>query len=321
MKTPIARVLNAGRAIPLAAALALSTMFIGTAWPAVAKIVKVTLTPEEVTLPIDNKGTKYAAWTFNGKIPGPLIRITQGDTVEFTLHNAPGNKMSHSIDIHAAQVDVMNQFAPIKPGQTKTWTFTPKYPGIFFYHCGASPMIQHIARGMFGAVIVDPKDPKAMPKADREYVIIQSELYSNPEDVKAMMQDKWSHVMFNGTVFKYDPIHDPDASETLVAKPGERVRIYFINAGPNDFSAFHPIGNIWDAVYPSGNPKNVLHGMQNYVVGPGDAATFDLISPVEGTDLLVTHSMRGALSGAIAAIMFSKDADPKMGHGDEILVR
>src|SRR6185437_10998170 len=145
MKTPVARVLNAGRAIPLAAALALSTMFVGAAWPAAAKTVKVTLTPEEVTLPIDNKGTKYAAWTFNGKIPGPVIHITQGDTVEFTLNNAPGNKMSHSIDIHAAQVDVMNQFAPIKPGHTKSWTFTPKYPGIFFYHCGASPMIQHIA--------------------------------------------------------------------------------------------------------------------------------------------------------------------------------
>src|SRR5690348_16052829 len=126
MKMPVARVLNAGRAIPLAAALALSTMFIGAALPASAKTVKVTLTPQEVMLPIDNKGTKYAAWTFNGKIPGPVIRITQGDTVEFTLHNAPGNKMSHSIDIHAAQGDVVNQIAPIKPGQTKTWTFTPR---------------------------------------------------------------------------------------------------------------------------------------------------------------------------------------------------
>lgn len=182
-------------------------------------------------------------------------------------------------------------------------------------------MIQHLARGMFGVIIVDPKDPNAMPKADREYVLIQSELYPNPEDVKAMMDDKWSHVMFNGGVFKYDPVHDQDATKTLQAKPGERVRIYFVNAGPNEFSAFHPIAGIWDAVYPSGNPKNVLHGMQNYTVAPGDAAIFDLISPVEGANAIVTHSLRGALSGAIAVIMFQKDADPKMGHGDEILVR
>jgi nitrite reductase (NO-forming) len=182
-------------------------------------------------------------------------------------------------------------------------------------------MIQHIARGMFGAIIVDPKDAKARPKADREYVLIQSELYSNPEDVKAMMRDEWSNVVFNGTAFKYDPMHDPNAAKMLEAKPGERVRIYFVNAGPNEFSAFHSIAGIWDAVYPSGNPKNVLHGMQNLTVAPGDGAVFDIVSPVEGANALVTHSMRSALTGAIAILMFSKDADPNLGHGDQILVR
>jgi nitrite reductase (NO-forming) len=313
--------LATGRVVPLVGALAVATAFLGMAGTVSAKTVQVSLTAEEVNLPIDNKGTMYPTWTFNGKVPGPVVRVTQGDTVEFTFHNAPGNKMSHSVDFHAAQVDVMSEFAPIKPGKTKKWTFKAKYPGVFFYHCGADPMIQHIARGMFGVIIVDPKDPNAMPKADREYVLIQSELYKNPEDVKAMMADQWSNVMFNGRVFRYDPLHDPNATKTLVAKPGERVRIYFVNAGPNEFSAFHPIAGIWDAVYPSGNPKNVLHGMQNYAVGPGDAAIFDLISPVEGANAIVSHSMRSALSGAIAVIMFSKDADPKMGHGDEILVR
>jgi nitrite reductase (NO-forming) len=313
--------LATGRVVPIVGALAVATTFLGLAGTVSAKTVQVSLTAEEVNLPIDNKGTMYPTWTFNGKVPGPVIRVTQGDTVEFTFHNAPGNKMSHSVDMHAAQVDVMSEFSPIKPGATKKWTYTAKYPGVFFYHCGADPMIQHIARGMFGVIIVDPKDPNAMPKADREYVLIQSELYKNPEDVKAMMANQWSNVMFNGRIFRYDPLHDPNATKTLVAKPGERVRIYFVNAGPNEFSAFHPIAGIWDAVYPSGNPKNVLHGMQNYTVGPGDAAIFDLVSPVEGANAIVSHSMRSALSGAIAVIMFSKDADPKMGHGDEILVR
>jgi len=225
------------------------------------------------------------------------------------------------MDLHAARLDVVKDFGSIKPGEEKHYTFTANYPGVFFYHCGSDPMIQHIARGMFGTIIVDPKDAHAMPNADREYVLIQSELYPNPDAKEDMMQNKWSNVMFNGGIFKYDPVHDPAATRWLQAKPGERVRVYFVNAGPNEFSSFHPIAGIWDAVYPSGNPQNVEHGLQSFVVGPGDAATFDLISPKEGANAIVTHSLKAALTGAIAVIMFSNDADPNMGHGEQILVR
>jgi nitrite reductase (NO-forming) len=286
-----------------------------------AKTVQVTLHTKEIDLPIDNKGTMYKSWTFNGQVPGPVVRVTEGDTVEFTLINEKDSKNSHSIDFHASQLDVVQDFGSIKPGETKKFQFVAQYPGIFFYHCGSDPMIQHIARGMFGAIIVDPKDSKAMPKADREYVLIQSELYPNPDAKEEMMQNKWSNVVFNGGVFKYDPVHDPAATRWLQAKPGERVRIYFVNAGPNEFSSFHPIAGIWDRVYASGNPKNVSVGMQSFVVGPGDAATFDLISPVEGANAIVTHSLRAALTGAIAVLMFTKDADPDMGRGEMILVR
>jgi len=291
------------------------------AFQAQAKTVKVTLHATEVDLPIDNKGTLYKTWTFDGKVPGPVVRITEGDTVEFTLINDKNSKNSHSMDFHAARLDVVKDFGSIKPGESKTFTYTADYPGVFFYHCGSDPMIQHIARGMFGAIIVDPKDPKAMPQADREYVIVQSELYANPDAKEDMMANKWSNVMFNGGIFKYDPVHDPAATRWLQAKPGERVRIYFVNAGPNEFSSFHPIAGIWDKVYASGNPKNVQHGLQSFTVGPGDAATFDLISPVEGANAIVTHSLKGALTGAIAVLMYSDDADPKMGRGEQILVR
>ncbi|MGS1018356.1 multicopper oxidase domain-containing protein [Allosphingosinicella humi] len=301
----------------LAAACLLGLMAAPAAY---AKDVTINLSAKEVDRPIDNNGTMYASWTYDGQVPGPVLRVTEGDTVTFTLTNAATNKNSHSIDFHAAQVDVINEFEPIKPGETKTFKFVAKHPGAFFYHCGAEPMIQHIARGMFGLILVDPKDPNALPKADREYVLVQSEIYANPEDKHAMMKNDWQNVVFNGVAFKYDPVHDPNATKTLVAKPGERVRIYFVNAGPNEFSSFHPIAGIWDKVYRSGNPKNVLEGMQSFVVGPGDAATFDLISPVEGANAIVNHSMRAAHSGAIAVIMFSKDADPKMGKGDLILV-
>jgi nitrite reductase (NO-forming) len=290
------------------------------AQPALAKNISLELTAKEVSLPIDNKGTMYARWTYNGQAPGPVLRVTEGDTVTFTLHNDPANKNSHSIDLHAAQANVLGEFEAIKPGESKTFTFTAGHPGAFFYHCGADPMIQHIARGMFGLIIVDPKDPKAMPKADREYVLVQSEIYANPDDQQSMMKDDWQNVVFIGVAFKYDPVHDPNATKMLVAKPGERVRIYFVNAGPNEFASFHPIAGIWDAVYPSGNPHNKMVGMQSFTVGPGDAATFDIVSPVEGGNAIVNHSMRQAHSGAIAVLMFSKDADPKMGHGDMILV-
>lgn len=288
---------------------------------ALAAEVAVTLTAKEVDLPIDNEGHKARAWTFSGQVPGPLVRVKEGDTVVFTLTNDAANKNSHSIDFHAARTDLLTAFAPIKPGETKKFSFTASHPGVFFYHCGSDPMIQHIARGMYGVILVDPKDTQAMPRADREYVLIESEMFVNPEDVKAMMAGQWAHTAFNGIPFRYDPVHDPNATQTLEAKPGERVRIYFVNAGPNDFSGFHPIAGIWDRVYPSGNPANVLHDVQNYTVAPGDAATFDLISPVEGANALVNHSMRSALSGAIAVIMFSDKADPTMGKGDKILVR
>lgn len=286
-----------------------------------AKTVKISMTAKEVDLPIDNKGTMYRSWTFEGQVPGPVVHVTEGDVVEFTLYNDKNNKNSHSMDFHAAQVDAVKDLEPVKPGEKGSFTFHANYPGIFYYHCGADPMIQHIARGMYGAVIVDPKDPKAMPKADREYVLIQSELYPNPDNQADMMANKWTNVMFNGGIFKYDPVHDPAATRMLQAKPGERVRVYFVNAGVNEFSSFHSIAGIWDKVYPSGNPKNVLTGLQTYVVGPGDAASFDLVSPVEGANAIVSHSLKQALTGAIAIIQFSKDADPKMGRGENILVR
>ncbi|MBX5463285.1 MAG: multicopper oxidase domain-containing protein [Steroidobacteraceae bacterium] len=302
----------------LALALCVATLASGAIE---ARTVKVTLTPREVDLPIDNKGTMYRTWTYDGQVPGPVVRVTEGDVVEFTLINEKTNKNSHSIDFHAARVNVLSEFESVKPGETKTFTWTPSYPGTFYYHCGSDPMIQHIARGMYGVIIVDPKDPNALPKADREYVLIQAELYPNPDNQDDMMANKWTNVMFNGAIFKYDPVHDPNATRVLQAKPGERVRIHFVNAGVNEFASFHPIAGIWDRVYPSGNAKNALVGLQSYVVGPGDAAAFDIISPVEGANALVTHSLRQALTGAIAVLQFTNDADPKMGRGDNILVR
>ena len=296
------------------------------AQPVMARTVKVTMHAMETEVEIDNAGTKYPAWTFDGAIPGKVVRVKEGDVVDFELINDKTNKNSHSIDFHAARVDVLNEFAPVKPGETKHFKFKTTYPGVFMYHCGASPMAQHIARGMYGIIIVDPKGgfSKDFPKPDREYVLIQGQYFPNAEDDKAMIANEgWTNALINGKIFHYDPVHDPNASLALTAKPGERVRIYFVNANINMPVAFHPIAGIWDRVYVNGNPRNVMYGVQTYNVAVAEASTFDIVSPDDRptNNAIVDHTMSAALRGAITVLMNTPDADPKAGKGDNILLR
>ncbi len=236
-----------------------------------AKTVKVEMTAVETEVIIDGHGRTYAAWTFNNQFPGPVIRLQEGDHVDFTFSNDAKSTRSHSMDFHAAQTDFIGHYREVSPGETIHYVWEAKQPGIFVYHCGASPMIQHVARGMVGAIIVDPKDRKALPKADREYVLVQTELFKDPDDVDTMMARNYEHVVFNGGVFRYDPVHGQAGGHFLEAKPGERVRFYMINGGPNNFSALHPIAEIWEDVWESGNPANRLKGVQTYLMPPAGA--------------------------------------------------
>lgn len=308
--------------IAVAAAAAISL----NAAPSLAKTVKVTMHAVESNVKIDNKGTEYPAWTFDGTIPGPLVRVTEGDTVEFTLINDKENKNSHAMDFHAAVVDVLTEFAPIKPGETKKFSFVAKYPGVFMYHCGAMPMQQHIARGMYGMILVDPKGgyTKEYPKPDREYVLVQGQYFPNADDDKGMLVNEgWTNALINGKIFHYDPVHDPNATQVLEAKPGERVRVYFVNANVNMPVAFHPIAGVWDRVFINGNPKNVLYGVQTYNVAVAEADAFDIVSPADRAtnNAIVDHTMSAALRGAITVLMNKPDANPKAGKGDNILIR
>lgn len=274
-----------------------------------AKTIKVDMTAVETEVAIDGEGTTYQAWTFNNQYPGPVIRVQQGDRVDFSFTNTHTSSRPHSMDFHAAQTDFLTHYRELQPGESLQYTWEAKEPGIFVYHCGASPMIQHVARGMIGAIIVDPKDRKAMPKADREYVLVQSELFKDPDDVQAMFDRKYEHVVFNGGVFRYDPVHGKSGGDFLEAKPGERVRIYFVNAGPNNFSAVHPIAELWEDVWESGNPANRLRGVQTVMVPPAGAATMDIVlDKGEGVIPIVTHSLADALRGAIAILKVHKEA-------------
>ncbi|MGC3976186.1 MAG: multicopper oxidase domain-containing protein [Nitrospira sp.] len=182
-----------------------------------AKTHDIQMTAVETDIVIDGGGEKYAAWTFNGQFPGPVVRVTEGDTVNFTLTNPATNKNPHAMDFHAAEIDFLKNYRAVNAGESISFTFVAKKPGVFFYHCGAPPMIQHIARGMFGAIIVDPKDAKVWPKADREYVLVQSEYFKNPGDVQAMFDRKYDGMMFNGGIFKSHPFVTGGGND---AKPG-----------------------------------------------------------------------------------------------------
>lgn len=302
---------------------ALLTLF---ALPGMADTVKVEIPVIEKDLVVDNKGTTQRMWTFGGEIPGPLVRVKEGDIVEFTLTNDPNNENSHSMDFHAAIADVLHEFSEIKPGEKKQFSFQANHPGVFFYHCGASSMAEHISRGMYGVIIVDPKEgySEAYPKPDREYVLVHGDLYQSGTSAEdRAMGKQWIGTLVNGKVYHYDPVHDTNASLTLEAEPGERVRIFFVNAMINEAAAFHPIAGIWDRVWDNGNPKNVRYGLQTVEVAPSHAMTLDIVPPADRptNNALVDHRMKHALTGGISVLMTFEGADPSKGRDGNLILR
>lgn len=299
-----------------------SLMLIGAAalpWYVQAETVKVEMTAKEVDIAIDNAGNTRTMWTYDGAIPGPVVRVKQGDLVQFTLHNHPDNGNSHSMDFHAAQVDVLEEFSETKPGDSKSYEFEANYPGVFVYHCGAEAMAEHISRGMYGVIIVDPAEgyTDAYPKPDREYVLIQGDLFEEDTAAEAItLGSNWEASLINGKVFHYDPVHDANASMMLEAKPGERVRIFFVNAAINEAVALHPIAGIWDRVWDNGNPKNISYGIQTVDIAPAHAMVLDIIPPADRptNNAIVDHRMKHAMSGAITVLMSHEDADPEKGR-------
>jgi len=279
--------------------------------PATAATVQhISLTAQEGVQEIAS-GVKYAVWTFNGTAPGPVIHVKQGDTVEFTLKNEA--TIPHSIDFHAAETPWNLNYKSINPGETLTFSFKADHPGAFMYHCGTAPALMHIGDGMYGAIIVDPAQP--LPAA-KEYVLVQSEFYTKPSATKGvldgdypkMQNGKPDYVVFNGTANQYT------GDNALAANPGERIRLWVVNAGPNDFSAFHVVGAILDKVYPDGNPANVLSGMQTYTVPPGGGAMVELTIPNEGWYPVVSHSFADASKGAMAMIKVGNPPGAVGGH-------
>lgn len=260
-----------------------------TAGPAVH--VNLVVTDHKVEIA---NGVYYLAWTYNGTVPGPIIHVRQGQTVDVTLTNH--GTMPHSIDFHAAQVVPNRDFVDIKPGQSIHFSFVASVPGAFVYHCETSPILLHVGNGMYGALIVSPDQP--LPPAAQSYVLVQGEWYTQqisgnlmgPNYAK-MLAERPDEVVFNGTAFQY-------VGQPLSATAGERVRIYLVDAGPNLWTSFHVIGAVFDKVYPDGDAAHALSDVSAYTVGPGGGAVLDLVIPQPGKYSFVDHDMAHLMIGA-----------------------
>ena len=245
------------------------------------------------TIQLDS-GVTYQGWTFDGRVPGPVIRVTQGDTVDFTLVNeAP---MPHSLDFHAAEIAPSRAYVNLMPHDSLHYRFVARVPGAFMYHCGTAPVALHIANGMYGAIIVDPPGGRSPAK---EFVFVQSEFYTTTNGGSARTID-WDkllglapdYVVFNGRAAEY-------AKHPIRVKVGERLRMYVVNAGPNRFSAFHVVGAIFDRVYLDGSLAHPLEGVQTVTVPVGGGAIFEARLIERGTYPFVSHAFADATKGAV----------------------
>ena len=269
-------------------------------------------------------GVKFSAWTFGDTVPGPTVRARVGDKIRFKMTNrsdetVPGvtftaAPMMHSMDFHAAMVSPQDKYRSVAPGQTIEFEFTLNYPGMFMYHCGTPMILEHIASGMYGAVIVEPRGGYPT-KVDREYVIIQSEFYAKPDPGKAkqdgapvyvldserLKDSRPTHIVFNG-------FHNGMVAKPLAVKPGERVRLYVLNVGPSKTSSFHVVGTIFDKVWIEANPDNQFRGMQTVLLGSSNSAIVEFVIPEEGSYIMVDHHFANASQGAIG--LLSTAAEP-----------
>ncbi|MCX6148826.1 MAG: copper-containing nitrite reductase [Candidatus Kapabacteria bacterium] len=265
--------------------------------------IRVDLEIIEKEGPIAN-GVSYTFWTFGGTVPGSFIRVKEGDFVEFHLKNNPNNKLPHNIDLHAVTGQGGGAASSLTaPGHESVFSFRVINPGLYVYHCATAPVGMHIANGMYGLILVEPKVP--MPKVDKEYYVMQGDFYTagangdqglQPFDMSKAIKEQPDYVVFNGATGAIT------GDKSLTAKVGEKVRIYIGNGGPNLVSSFHVIGEIFDNVYIEGGSL-INHNVQTTLVPAGGSAIVDFKVDVPGTFIIVDHSIFRAFNkGAIGML-------------------
>ena len=272
------------------------------------------------------EGATFGYWTFNGKVPGPFLRVRVGDTVEVHVKNAADSSMIHSVDFHAATGPGGGAAATqVDPGHEKTVKFKALVPGIYVYHCATPMVAHHIANGMYGLILVEPEG--GLPPIDHEFYVMQGEIYteaafgqrgSQDFSVEKLLHERPEYFVFNGSVGALSKLHP------MKAKVGETVRIFFGVGGPNYTSSFHVIGEIFDRVYSFGDLQSPpARGVQTVTVPPGGATIVEFKLDVPGNYILVDHALSRLERGLVGILqvegqpnleIFEGKIEPGSGH-------
>ncbi|ARB71370.1 TPA: nitrite reductase, copper-containing [Neisseria meningitidis] len=275
--------------------------------------VRVKMETVEKTMKMDD-GVEYRYWTFDGDVPGRMIRVREGDTVEVEFSNNPSSTVPHNVDFHAATGQGGGAAATfIAPGRTSTFSFKALQPGLYIYHCAVAPVGMHIANGMYGLILVEPKE--GLPKVDKEFYIVQGDFYTKgkkgaqglqPFDMDKAIAEQPEYVVFNGHVGAIA------GDNALKAKAGETVRMYVGNGGPNLVSSFHVIGEIFDKVYVEGG-KLINENVQSTIVPAGGSAIVEFKVDIPGSYTLVDHSIFRAFNkGALGQLKVEGAENPEI---------
>ena len=292
-----------------------------------SKKVVIILEATEVISNIAN-GISYHYWTFNNTVPGPFLRVRQGDTVELTLYNDESSSHSHLIDLHAVTGPGGGAaVTDVEPGETKELTFKATTPGLYVYHCAAGNAATHIANGMYGLILVEPT--QGLSKVDHEFYVMQGELYTHGRmgkkgfqafDSRKMIDERPEYIVFNGRTGALVE------KGQLTAKVGDKIRIFVGNAGVSKISSFHIIGEIFDRVYPEAALSDPIKNVQTTLVPAGGASMVEFQVDYPGNYVLVDHALtridRGAwgilnVTGKKDATLYSGDTGSHVEHSDE----
>ncbi|PIR85473.1 nitrite reductase, copper-containing [Candidatus Kaiserbacteria bacterium CG10_big_fil_rev_8_21_14_0_10_45_20] len=278
--------------------------------------VEIEITAKEVVGTLAD-GITFNYWTFDGKVPGPFLRVREGDTVRLTLHNDESSIHHHNIDLHAVTGPGGGASATnVAPGESKTITFKALNPGLFMYHCAHPNVANHNAHGMYGMILVEPQG--GLPDVDVELYVIQGEFYTSGGlgrkglqlfDPQAMLDGKPQYVLFNGRV--------SGETEHMHARVGDTIRMYVGNGGVNLISSFHLIGEIFDRVYREGDLVTPpAQSIQTTLIPAGGATVVEFEANYPGKYILVDHALSRVERGAWRVLEISGDADPSIFDGD-----
>jgi nitrite reductase (NO-forming) len=264
------------------------------------------------------EATTFGYWTFNGKVPGPFVRVRVGDTVDVHLKNSADSNMIHSVDFHAATGPGGGAAAlQVDPGDEKSMTFKVLVPGLYVYHCATPMVAEHIANGMYGLILVEPE--AGLSPVDHEFYVMQGEIYteaafgqhgSQEFSVEKLLNERPEYFVFNGSVGAISKLHP------LHAKVGETVRLFFGVGGPNFTSSFHVIGEIFDKVYNLGGLTNPpLDGIQTVTVAPGGAVITEFKLHVPGNYTIVDHALARVERGLAGLLIVEGVPNPEIYNG------